>query len=68
MRTVKVVKLEDFIKEAESLYGKDAKKWKFICPVCDKDGKGNPIIENGEYQGINTPEFKVKLKELVAAG
>ncbi len=38
-----------------------------LCEQCaDKDGKGNPIIERCEYQGINTPEFNKELEELVA--
>ncbi len=28
------IKYEDWIKEGESLFGKDKKKWKFACPNC----------------------------------
>ena len=47
MREVKVIKLKDFIKEAESLYGKAAKKWKFICPVCDTIQSAEDLIAAG---------------------
>ena len=28
------IKYEDWIKEGEKLFGKDKKKWKFVCPSC----------------------------------
>lgn len=44
---MRTVKLKDFIKEAETLYGKDAKKWKFICPMCDTIQSAEDLIAAG---------------------
>ncbi|EHO40388.1 hypothetical protein Calab_1510 [Caldithrix abyssi DSM 13497] len=31
---MQVMTVEEYIRKGESLFGKDRKKWKFICPKC----------------------------------
>ncbi len=41
------ITLEEFTKEATRLYGKDRKKWKFICPICGTEQSAEDLVNAG---------------------
>lgn len=43
----KVIDYEQWKKEGESLFGKDMKKWKFICPCCKNSQTYQDFIDAG---------------------
>jgi len=59
MSTIKknnnIIKYDEWIKKGVKLFGKDKRKWKFVCCNC-----GNAqSIEDFEKHNINNPEKKV---------
>ncbi len=51
---IKVIKLDDWLKEAEANFGKDKLQWKFKCPHCGNVQSGQDFEDIGvkEWNGI----------------
>ena len=52
---MKIIKLKDFIAEGEKSFGKDRKKWQFICPSCKtkqsfEDFKNHTEVKSKDIQ------------------
>lgn len=43
----KTMKLDEFIAEAEKRFGKDRKKWRYICPSCETAQSAEDLLAAG---------------------
>jgi len=53
---MRTLKLDDYLAEGERLFGKDRKKWKFICPQCKTIQSYSDFIE-AEVSPEDIPKY-----------